>query len=314
MGNQKIGIIGGGSGSSKFVSAFANYLPSSEDYSEAQLGFIANVADNFWHKGLFICPDIDITTYALARKLDLSKGWGVQSDTTSTLQAFDTVANVSSWFQLGDQDLALSIKRTEMFQKGWSLSRLTEVILRNLGIAHQIIPATDDFLETFVLTQLGILHLQEFWVKNKGLPTVRNIYYAGIEGALPDPRAIEFCRNKAVICPANPITSILPIIRLKGISKILKKSRVAGISPFVRASAFSGPAPKLMRSLGMETSSFGVAKLYSSFLKVFLVSTEEDPSTISRIRELGIEVVQTNILVRDEADKARISGEIAAVL
>ena len=45
------------------------------------------------------------------------------------------------------------------------------------------------------------------------------------------------------------------------------KARVVGVSPIVAGLPIKGPADKMIRGLGLEVSAFGVAKLYSDFLR-----------------------------------------------
>ncbi|MGI0083769.1 MAG: hypothetical protein ACREBQ_01670, partial [Nitrososphaerales archaeon] len=71
---------------------------------------------------------------------------------------------------------------------------------------------------------------------------------------------------------------------------------------------------KLMRALRLEPSSYGVASLYSDFLKVFLVDNDEDQSEIRKITELGIECIKRNIRIKSEADKRSITREIMNML
>ncbi len=314
MGAKTLGVLCGGSGSSKFASAIATHFSHFTNSSEMKLGFVTNVADNFWRRGIYVCPDIDIITYALSGRLDTSRGWGVFSDTHNLQTLYGKLASGEDWFNLGDLDLALCLRRTKLLKDGWRLSRVTEFFQKLFGITYPVIPSTDDSVQTFVKTASGLMHLQEFWVKNKGELDVLNVGYLGIEKARANIIALKQCEQKVVICPANPVTSISPIVKLKGFARILKRSRVIAISPFLRGEAFSGPAPKFLRAVGCEASSYGVARMYSSFLKVFLVDSKEDLRIIGKIKDLGIECVKTKISVRTSKDQELIAKEIADVL
>ncbi|MHB2036455.1 MAG: 2-phospho-L-lactate transferase [Nitrososphaerales archaeon] len=305
---KRVGIICGGSGSSKFATAFSKYANS-----EFDLGYITNVADNYWYHGLYVCPDIDIITHALAENLDTSKGWGVASDTLTGNRTLSRLSRSSEWFTLGDSDAALCLRRTELMKKGWSLSAITEYLRNSLQIRHRIIPATDDSVMTFIKTAVGLMHLQQYWVKHKAEPEATAIEYVGLKKAKPNPSATSYLSDYAIICPANPVTSVLPTISMKLTEKSLKKSRVIAISPFVGNKPFSGPAARMMSAIGMEPSSFGVAKLYSKFLKVFLVDTEEDSKSVARIKDIGIECVKTNTAI-NENSRQSVAMEIMSLL
>lgn len=121
--------------------------------------------------------------------------------------------------------------------------------------------------------------------------------------------------ERALILPANPISSVLPTINLRGVKDKLHKARIViAISPFIGTKPFSGPAAKFMQALGLEQSSFGVSKLYSNFLKILLIDSTEEMDIARKVRDLGIECVKTNIRIRTLKDKKRIVNEIAHLL
>jgi LPPG:FO 2-phospho-L-lactate transferase len=311
MASSNLGIICGGSGSSKFVTALKSVLL---DFSFTPL-FVANVADNFWHYGLYICPDVDILMYSLADILDVEKGWGIKGDSTNFVKSYAIFHRQEAWFNLGDADLALSLRRTELINKGWKLSRITQFFQELLQIKQRVIPATDDEVQTFIRTSVGIMHLQEFWVKNKGLPVVRGVEYRGCLTAKASNELLSAVSHKVLILPANPVSSVLPTLKLTGVKDKLRKAGVViAISPFLGKEPFSGPAAKFMHAIGAEHSSFGVAKLYSQFLKIFVVDSTEETHIFRRIRDLGIECVKANIRIKTSQDKKRIVNEIIHLL
>ena len=304
---KRIGVVCGGSGSSKFARAMANY--SERRKEKADLGFVANVGDNYWFHGLYVCPDVDILVYSLSGLLDRSKGWGIKSDGFRMKKMLSKLTG-EEWFGLGDSDAAFSIRRTELMNKGWKLSSVTDYYCKALGIKYRVMPATDNSVITYIQTKEGRMHLQEYWVKHKGRPEVTDVEYSGIGTATPNENAIKYLSDYVFICPANPVTSILPTIRIKKIQSALKKSKVLAISPFIGEKPFSGPAGKLMKALGLEADSFGVASLYSQFLKIMLVDKSEDQTIVKKIKELGIECVKTNTKIESSSDESRIAKEV----
>ena len=304
---SRIGVICGGSGSSKFVRAIA------KTYDD-ELGFVANVGDNFWYHGLYVCPDVDILTYALTGELDNHRGWGLTSDTFVVKDSLARLDREQSWFNLGDRDLALTIRRSELIKQGKKLSEITKQFCRIFNINHEVIPATDDSVQTYMLTSLGKMHLQEYWVKLHGEPKVNKVMYVGLKNARPHKRLADYLSSRVILCPANPVTSIGPTIGLKGVQSILNKAKVVAVSPFVAYKPISGPAGRLMQSVNMEASSYGVAKLYSRFLDVLLVDDNEEPSIIKKIRDLGIECIKTNTMITDDTAGQTIAQEIRNLL
>ncbi len=310
MRRRTLGVISGGSGSSKFVTALNRFLSD----GPKDLTFVTNVGDNFWRFGLYICPDIDIVTYSLAGILDEAKGWGIKRDTRNFVESYEKISGEKEWFNLGDSDLALSVWRTQLLDSGQSLTNITEMIGQSFGIRHRVLPASDDNIQTFLRTSRGKMHLQEFWVKQKGRPSVLEVDFKGIEDAKPSKKVLEALSDKVLILPANPVSSILPTLKLRGLEKKLRRSTVTAISPFIGKRVFSGPAPKFMRAHGMECNSFGVAKLYQSFLTTMLLDTSEEKFLIQEIQDLGIECIKTNIKLRTESEKIAFAKEIIDVL
>ncbi len=303
---KRVGLVCGGSGSSKFARAFYNYAQQVSGYD---VGHIVNVADNYWYHGLYVCPVGDIIPHALAVTFYLSQGGGVDSDTFFGKQFLSKISSSPEWFTLGDSDSALCQRRAELLKKGWTISAITDFFRKSFAIKNSIIPSTDDPVMTFFRTAAGFMPLQQFWIKNKALPKTSEIVYLGLELATPNSAALSYVSESAIICPANPVTSILPTVLMKKFKKFLSKSHVVGISPFVGNNPFSGPAAKLMSIIGAEPNSFGVASLYSQFLKVFFVDVSEESIVLSRIRDLGIECVRTNITMIAGSSQA-ISKEI----
>lgn len=273
---------------------------------------ISNVGDNIWLHGLYVCPDIDTIVYGLAGILDKRRGWGIKGDSFNCLTQLKRLG-ASAWFGLGDFDIATHLLRTEMVKAGKNLSEVTDFMRRRYSISAKIIPATDSEVTTRIATPKGEMHLQEFWVKNKGTPRVLGIRYAGAASANPSRDAIDAIRRSdvTVVAPANPISSIGPIVSIPGLRKELVRNRhkVVAISPLIGEKAVSGPAVKYMKALGIENSPVGVAKHYSDFVGAFLIS-KSDHRMARRIEALGMNVYETNITMRTRQDELRLARYI----
>ncbi|MCL4435843.1 MAG: 2-phospho-L-lactate transferase [Thaumarchaeota archaeon] len=298
-----ITVLAGGTGSAKLVRGLAANVPPED------LTVIANIGDNILLQGLYICPDVDTTLYALAGVLDKSRGWGFKDDTFSFLEQASKYG-LEDWFKLGDRDLAIHIARTEMMKAGLTLSEVTQKIAEHLKVRQKVLPASDEHIETRIQTPKGDMHLQEFWVKLKGAPDVLGVRYRGPENPQPAPKVVEAIHDadKVVICPANPVTSIGPILHIPGIREILTqvRSRVVAVSPIVNNRPVSGPAGKFLRGVGAEVSPVGVAQLYSGFTGRLLVD-ETDRTAIDKIEDIGMEGIATEILMRDEVAERRVA-------
>jgi LPPG:FO 2-phospho-L-lactate transferase len=297
-----ITVLAGGTGSVKLVRGLAAV-------AKKELAVISNVGDNTWLNGLYVCPDIDTITYGLAGLLDVERGWGIKNDTFECLSRLKKLG-AESWFALGDRDLATHIARTAMIKEGKGLSEVTDFIRRQHSIRAEIIPATDDDVQTRIMTGRGMMHLQEFWVKHSGIPRVMGVKYDGADHARASGKAMKAIRDSdaVIIAPANPVSSIGPMVALAGIRKELerKRKRVVAVSPIIGDSPVSGPAAKYMKATGMEISPIGVAEYYMDFASRFVIS-KSDHGAASRIRALGVETFETNIMMKSMRDEIRLA-------
>ena len=104
---------------------------------------------------------------------------------------------------------------------------------------------------------------------------MESIEFEGVQTAEPSYGVIEqILENEAVIIgPSNPITSIRPILEVKGIRKALTMSQSLkiAISPIIGEKPLSGPAGQLMKTQDLEVSPYSIAKFYSDFLDILLI-------------------------------------------
>lgn len=273
---------------------------------------MVNVGDNAWIYGVYVCPDIDIATYTLAGLADARRGWGIEGDTFNAIGALSRLGR-DTWFRLGDLDLATCVLRTEMMKKGASLTLATDRIRKALGVRTPVLPATDGPVETWVSTSRGQMHLQEFWVRDGGRPAVKRVTYRGARRSAPTAKVESAVRtaDRVVICPANPVTSIGPMLALPGFAGLLAgaSGRVVALSPMAGRAPVSGPAGKLMKSTGARPDSFGVAELYSGFLDAILIS-ERDSPLARPIEALGVRCALTDTMMADRAAETRLAKEL----
>jgi len=286
-----ITVLAGGTGSIKLIRGLVSL--------GCETTVVSNVADNLWLYGLYICPDIDTVMYGLADILDPIRGWGIKDDSFECLKQINNLGE-PIWFKIGDRDFATHLLRTAMLKNGKRLSFITETMRRKLALSSKILPASDDPVETRILTVEGEMHIQEFWVKNQAKPNVLGIKYEGVEVAESNPEVINAIKDSklVIIAPGNPVTSIGPILAIKGIKKTLvdEREKVIAVSPIIANAAISGPAVKYMQALRIDPSAYGVAELYSQIASNFVIS-KGDVESARRISELGTMVHEANILM-----------------
>ncbi|MDA4117870.1 MAG: 2-phospho-L-lactate transferase [Thaumarchaeota archaeon] len=299
----RVVALSGGTGSSKFLRGLQKL---------AKFTVVANVADNGWFHGLYVCPDIDTVTYTLAGLADIAQGWGLAGDTFRALDRLKLLGSDDTWFKLGDLDLATHIFRTEMMRRGRSLTEVTMRIARSLGVVDwPIIPASDQHVETRILTaERGDLHLQEFWVRERGGLSVKGVRYKGVKRARATDEvatSIE-AAERIIIPPANPITSIMPIVAIGDMRGMLdrSKARRVAISPMIGRGAVSGPAAKLMVAKNHKPTSEGVARLYEGLIDV-LVIDEGDRAQSKEIEKRGISCVCVSTMMKSRSDEVELA-------
>ena len=299
-----ITILAGGSGSVKMVRGFAS--------QRTDINVVTNVGDNYWLYGMYICPDIDTITYGLADLLDHDKGWGIKKDTFGFLRQME-IFGEETWFRIGDRDTATHLTRTNMLKNGKSLSYITKWMAEKFSIEIKILPVTDNTMETRIITDKGDMHLQEFWVKHRGLDEVKGIEYQGAEKVRPNPDAMNAIHDSSliVIAPGNPLTSIGPMLAIKGIRKELakKKTKVVAISPIIGNSAISGPTGKYLEAAGIEVSALGVAKMYADVCSNIIIDTKDRMQT-KQIESLNINVHDTKIRMTNKQSEDALAASI----
>jgi len=303
---MRVTALAGGIGASKFLLGLAAVMPPED------ITVIANTGDDIELFGLRISPDIDTVTYTLAGVINAATGWGLAGDTFECL-AWLSRYGEAGWFNLGDRDLATHIYRTHQLRRGRSLTEVTDHIRRSLGVGPVILPMSDAYTPTRVVTDEGEMHFQEYFVRRRCEPRVKEIRFDEIESSRPAPGVLDAIRDadRVIICPSNPFISIGPILAVPGILDALKKTeaQVIAITPIVGGRALKGPAADMLGDLGHEISARGVASVYGDFVDVFALD-EVDAEIEPRIRELGMRVVITNTVMGTPEDKQRLARAV----
>jgi LPPG:FO 2-phospho-L-lactate transferase len=295
--------LAGGVGGGKLARGLAAALPPE------QLAIIVNTADDFIHLGLHISPDIDSVLYALADVNDPARGWGLAGESWNFMAAQERLGG-ETWFRLGDRDLATHMMRAQMLTAGGTLSEATALIARRLGIAHTVIPMTDDPVRSIVDTDEGALDFQDYFVRRQCRPQFRGVRFDGAASARPNRTFLNaLARADAIILtPSNPFVSIDPILAMPGIAEALGKLRppVIAVSPIVGGQALKGPLGKMMREHGLEPSPLGVARHYGKLVNGWIIDTVDAPYA-PQIAAQGCRVLICNTVMRTLDEKATLA-------
>ena len=301
-----ITVLTGGTGGAKFVDGLRQVV------SPAELTIIVNTGDDLLWWGLYVSPDIDSITYVLAGLLSKERGWGVKGDTFQCLQAMGQLGQ-PIWFHAGDRDLAVHLVRSQLLAQGRSLSETTQEIADKLDVKARILPMSDARVETRVMTPIGELSFEEYFVQRWYQDPVESVRFAGAAEAEPAPGVLDAIRSASVVllAPSNPVTSIGPILAVPGIREALRQTSgvVAAVSPIVGGAAVSGPAGILMASQGLPVSISGIAQAYADFLDVLIVD-KKDTEAAEAVRRSGFRVHCTDTIMRTASDKVAVAKAV----
>lgn len=305
--------ISGGVGGAKLALGLSKVL------SPDQLTIIANTGDDFSHLGLSISPDLDTVMYTLAEVSNKEVGWGQEGESWNFLAALERLGG-EAWFRLGDRDLATHTVRTQKLLSGQTLSAVTRELCSSLGVAHSLVPMSDDSVSTVVHTPAGeTLSFQHYFVRDRCEPVVSGFDFVGIEQARP---SLPFAAGLSdpdlgliVICPSNPFVSVDPIFKLPGVLPriIDRQVPLVAVSPIVGGMAIKGPAAKMMGELGMPQTATAVAAhyvtSYGGALTHFVLD-EQDRALEPSINDLGLETIVTNTVMLTLQDRIDLADRV----
>lgn len=300
----KVVALAGGVGGAKLAEGLAGCL------APENLTIIVNTADDFIHLGMQISPDIDTVTYTLAGLADPERGWGRVDESWVFMETLEQLCG-PAWFRLGDRDLALHHFRTYRRAQGERLSSVTYEIKERLGVKPNILPMTDDPVQTIVVTTEGELPFQEYFVARKCEPVVTGFRFEGIEQARPAPGVLESLNaaDVVVFCPSNPWVSLDPILGIEGIRSGVENNPVFMVSPIIAGKTVKGPAAKMYAELGIEPSALAVVQHFETLLDGILID-RLDASLAQEIKSLGIQVREDQTLMKTREDRIRLANAL----
>jgi len=297
-----ITFLSGGTGTPKLLRGVRSLLPDQE------IAVVVNTAEDLWISGNHLSPDLDTVMYLFAGLADTATWWGIAGDTFTTHDALVGWGGEED-LKIGDRDRAIHILRGDLIRKGMRLTEATALIARRLGVGAALLPMADTPVATMVDTaDLGLIHFQDYWVKYRGRPQVKELVRRFAEPPKATPEVLRAIRKAGgvVIGPSNPVTSIAPILECDGVREALAGKFVVAVSPFIGDRPVSGPAAELMRAWGREPTSQGTADLYEDVIDVF-VQDIRDPVKVGG-------AVRLDTLMRDRPAGEALAGEVLKLL
>ncbi|HSO96921.1 MAG TPA: 2-phospho-L-lactate transferase [Acidimicrobiia bacterium] len=310
-----LAALAGGVGAARFLCGLVDVV------TPENVTAIVNTGDDDEFHGLWVCPDLDSVTYALAGANNPETGWGLAGETFAAIDALERYGT-PTWFRLGDRDLATHLYRSARRRAGVSLTDITAEITAAWGVRTRLLPMTDDPVATRITVEGrdGAPHelaMQEWFVRERAEPPVLSVRFEGAARAQPTPGVLSAVRDAETIlvCPSNPVISIGPILAVPGLRELLRsrRSRVVGVSPIIGGRPVKGPADRLMGPLGIEVSCVGIAEAYRDFCATLVIDTA-DADAVPRIEALGVHAVVADTLMRDERIAAALARDTLAAV
>lgn len=312
--SPRIVALAGGVGAARFLAGLVRVVPPEE------LAVVVNTGDDMGFYGVHVSPDVDIVTYTLAGRVDRTRGYGIEGDTTAVIERLAALGH-ESWFRLGDQDFAHCHHRTLRLAAGIGLAQISDELRRALGVATRILVMSEDPCPTLVELEGGrSLHFEEYLARDGAPDEVVGVDLSAAQAARPGPGVLDAIEGAEVLllCPSNPIVSIGPILAVPGIRDALcaASAPCVAISPIIGGAPVKGPADRLLRGLGHEVSARGVAAFYGDLLDGYVID-QRDREQAAAIEAQGPRTLAVDTLMRSPevaAELARHALELARTL
>jgi LPPG:FO 2-phospho-L-lactate transferase len=308
-----ITVLSGGVGGARFLQGLLHLLETS-GRSDARVTVVANTADDIWVHGLKICPDLDTVMYTLGGGIDLERGWGRTAETWHAKEELAAYGVEPTWFGLGDRDLATHLVRTQMLEAGYPLSAVTAALCDRWQPGVQLLPMTDDRVETHVVIDdpdqpsgQRAVHFQEYWVRLHAEVPARAVVPVGIDASTPGPGVVEAITDAdlVILPPSNPVVSVGTILGVPGVRQAIRSTPapVVGLSPVVAGTHVRGMAAQMLAAIDVEVSAAGVGAHYGArsdggVLDGWLVDTV-DEADVERVRAVGIACRAVPLMMTD---------------
>jgi LPPG:FO 2-phospho-L-lactate transferase len=254
-------VLAGGTGGAKLARGMLDVVGD-------ELVVIANTADDIEIYGAYVSPDPDLCAFWLADRID-ERGWGLEGDSFNAMEQLRELG-VEIWFNLGDRDLAIGLRRAERLRQGATLTQAITELTEALGLRARVLPMADRPVRTRVLARGAWVPFQEFMIRQRGEGPVDGIEFAGVEAAGPPAAVLEAIAGARaiVIGPSNPIISVRPILTVPGMAGALRAAGapVVAVSPIVGGQVLKGPTDAFMAWAELPLNATGVAGAYDGLL------------------------------------------------
>jgi LPPG:FO 2-phospho-L-lactate transferase len=289
-------LLSGGTGGAKLARGMLDVVGAE------RLTVVANTGDDIEIYGGYVSPDPDLVTFWLADRID-ERGWGLDGDSFTVMETLRELGD-EVWFNLGDQDLAIAIKRAQALADGRTLTDAQIRLGAALGVQVPVLPMSDRPVRTRVLVDGRWWPLQQFLITVRGQGEVQDVQFRGAREAGTTPEVLEAIANADVIVigPSNPIISIGPILAIDELREAIVASPapVVAVSPIVDREVLKGPTASFMRYRNVEVSARGLAALYEGVIDALVTDEQLDPP---------LPALRTNLMMDGHEGRTRLARE-----
>ena len=295
--SEPVVVLAGGTGGAKLARGL-------QDEVGEDLVVIANTGDDVEIHGGHVSPDPDLITFWLADRID-QRGWGLRDDTFHVMEGLRELGE-EVWFNLGDRDLALCLRRARRLGEGARLTEAIDEARVALGVPARVLPMTDDPVRTHVRAAGRWWPFQQFMIRHGAEGPVEGVELRGADVARATPEALEAiaAARAIVVGPSNPVISIGPILAVPGIRDALlaAEAPVVAVSPLVRGQVLKGPTDAFLAFGGHSLDSDGIVSHYAGLLDGLVADERAD----------GVPTLETDVEMADADARRRVAAETLA--
>ena len=294
-GTGPVVVLAGGTGGAKLARGML-------DVVGPDLTVIANTGDDIEIYRSHVSPDPDLVTYWLADRID-ERGWGLAGDTFAVMDQLRELGE-DVWFNLGDGDLAVCLRRRERLDAGARLTEAIAELVAALAVPARVLPMCDEPVRTRVRARGAWQDFQAFMIREQGAGPVEGVVFGGVDDARPTPEVLEaLAQARAIVIgPSNPIISIGPILAVPGMRDALAAAPapVVAVSPIVGGQVVKGPTEPFLDWAGLELSAAGIAAAYEGVIDAMVAD--------ERVEVLPS--LQVPTLMADAASRRRVAEDV----
>jgi len=287
-------VLAGGTGGAKLACGLL-------EEAGADLVVVANTGDDIEIHGGYVSPDPDLVTFWLAGRID-ERGWGLHGDTFHVMDGLRELGE-DVWFNLGDRDLALCVRRARRLAEGARLTEAIDEARRAYGVNARVLPASDDPVRTQVKADGRWWPFQEFMIRHRARGPVEGVEFAGAPDATVTPEVLDALAGARaiVIGPSNPVISIGPMLAVPGLREALvaASAPVVAVSPLVGGEVLKGPTEAFLEHAGAPLTADGIAGIYEGLVDGLVADERAD----------GVPTLETDVRMADAEGRRRVARE-----